>query len=78
MFQILALTIYRTKLIIIHSAEQGENPLWDYFKISNEGVSKTVCILCEKNLSKRSKDPHEVTTTATNFCRNFGFGTSLI
>ena len=30
-------------------AKQGENPLWDYFKISNEDASKAVFILCKKN-----------------------------
>ena len=34
--------------------KQSENSLWDYFKISNEDVSKAVCILCKKNLSKGS------------------------
>ena len=57
--------------------KQGENPLWDYFKISNEDASKAVCILCKKNLSRGSKDFHKMTTT-TNFCRSFGFGTSLV
>ena len=31
--------------------KQGENPLWDYFKISNEDVSKAVCILCKVTLA---------------------------
>ena len=42
--------------------KQGENPLWDYFEISNEDVNKAVCILCKKNLSRGSKDPHKMTT----------------
>ena len=46
---------------------QCENPLWDYFKISNEDVSKVVCIFCKKNLSRESKDPYK-TTTKANFC----------
>ena len=51
--------------------KQGENSLWDYFKISNEVVSKAVCILCKKNLSRKTKDPHKITTTTS-------FGTSLV
>ena len=43
--------------------KQGENILWDYFKIGNEDVSKAVCILCQNNLSRGSKDPHKMTTT---------------
>ena len=54
--------------------KQGENPL--YFKISNEDVSKAVCILCKKNLSRGCKDPHKMTTT-TNLWKNSGFSTSL-
>ena len=57
--------------------KQGENLLWDYFKISNEDVSIAVCIFCKKNLSRRSKDPHKMTTT-TNLCRSqSGFGKIL-
>ena len=57
--------------------KQGENPLWDYFKINNEDVSKAVCILYKKTLSRGSKDPHKMITT-TNLCQNSGFGTFLI
>ena len=52
--------------------KQGKNPLWDYFKISNEDVSIAVCILCKNSLSRGSKDPHKMTTT-TNLCQSFGF-----
>ena len=50
--------------------KQGENPLQDYFKVSNEDVNKTVCILCNKNLSRGSKDPHKMTTTAKFWLQN--------
>ena len=50
-------------------SKQGENPLWDYFKISNKDVSIAVCILCKENLSRGSKDPHKMTTT-TNLCQS--------
>lgn len=43
--------------------KKSDNPLWDYFKVSDEDVSKAVCILCKKNLSRGSKDPHKMTTT---------------
>ena len=36
--------------------KQGENPLWDYFKISNEDVSKAVCILCKKDFINREQE----------------------
>ena len=51
-------------------SKQGKNPLWDYFKISNEDVSKAVCILCKKNLSRGRKDPHKMTIT-TNLSPSF-------
>ena len=51
--------------------KQGKNPLWDYFKISNEDVGIAVCILCKNSLSRGSKDPHKMITT--NLCRSFGF-----
>ena len=59
--------------------KQSKNPLWDYFKISYEDVRIAVCILCKKNLSRWSKDPHKMTTT-TNLFQSFSqsFGTSLI
>ena len=46
-------------------SKQGENPLWDYFKISDEDVKKAVCILCKKNLSRGGRNPHKMTTTTT-------------
>ena len=55
--------------------KQGENPLWDYFKISNEDVSIAICILCKNNLSRGSKDPHK---PKLQLRQNSGFGTSLI
>ena len=29
-------------------SKESANPLWDYFKISEEDVSKTMCIFCKK------------------------------
>ena len=63
--------------------KQGENPLWNYFKISNEDVTKAVCILCRKNLSRGSKDPHKMTTKMTEWMKmngkeESGFSTSLL
>ena len=43
--------------------KQSPNPLWDYFKVRDEGCSKAECILCKKLLSRGSKDPHKMTTT---------------
>ena len=42
--------------------KESKNPLWNYFKISNENVSESVSILCKKNLSRGGKDPHKMTT----------------
>ena len=39
------------------------NPIWDYFKVKEDDISKAVCILCKKNLSRGSKEPHKMTTT---------------
>jgi hypothetical protein len=43
--------------------KKSNNPVWDYFKVNDEDASKAVCILCKKNLSRGSKDPHKMSTT---------------
>ena len=43
--------------------KKSGNPLWDYFKVSDEDISKALCILRKKNLSRGSKEPHKMTTT---------------
>ena len=42
---------------------QNDNLLWDYSKVNNEDVSKAVCMLCKKNLSRGCKDPLKISTT---------------
>ena len=56
--------------------KQGKNPLQNYFKISIEDVSIAVCILCRKNLSRGSKDPHKPSQNCQS--QSFSFGTSLV
>ena len=66
--------------------KQDENPIWDYFKISNEDVSKAVCILCKKTIIKWEQGPSQNDNNnklleklwQSSLWQNSGFGTSLL
>jgi uncharacterized phage-associated protein len=45
------------------TSSRSKNPLWNYFKVSDEDVGKAICILCKKTLSRGSKDAHNMSTT---------------
>ena len=45
------------------TSSRRKNPLWNYFKVSDEDVGKAICILCKKILSRGSKDAHNMSTT---------------
>ncbi|XP_065680644.1 zinc finger BED domain-containing protein 4-like [Hydra vulgaris] len=45
------------------TSSESKNPLWNYFKVSDEDVGKAICILCKKILSRGSKDAHNMSTT---------------
>ncbi|XP_047124279.1 zinc finger BED domain-containing protein 6-like [Hydra vulgaris] len=50
------------------TSSRSKNPLWNYFKVSDEDVAKyadgkAICILCKKILSRGSKNAHNMSTT---------------
>ena len=65
--------------------KQGKNPLWDYFKISNENISIAVCIRCKKDFIKRKQNPLQnddnnkfLSKPKLWFQQNSGFSTSIV